>query len=337
MVMERMFRASYHAAVVMSLVGLSCGGGGDKAAEHPVASASASLSPPAPKADDPYEVVIAAASCWLGGLWGEAEGEEGAADRRASTARRCMQVVHALVEQDDPVKVESLRVLDQETTDALVTKVRELTHGEGPLEALVSAIVAEAREAAAARRAATRIRADIEKLKTDREKAAARERDADRLSADEAAAAATLRAGSALDALVKLPAGDYAVDAHAIGVLFALTRVRAAQDVPKHMKLYTVAPAFSAVFAAPPPPLPEHAKDRLKPGTWLSYITRVAAACGHPVPDTAKTPREKEALAWSGVLAGFVDRLDADAVHGVVLRDAIRGVIFRLKSPPPAP
>ncbi len=41
-------------------------------------------------------------------------------------------------------------------------------------------------------------------------------------------------------------------------------------------------------------------------------MTSVALACGHPVDAGVKKPKEKEAAAWSGVLAGFADRLAAD-------------------------
>ncbi len=308
--------------VVYAVFALFGACGGNEPAANPRAnvapSASAVVAPPAAH-DTAYKLVVTTASCLLGGLWSDSEGESGASERRAAIARRCGAVVHAVTGEDDPMKIESLKMLDASMTDPLVAKVKALAADDAldeehaaAIQKLASSLVAAAREASSARRAAAKIRADIEKLRSDKEKATARERDADRLSADEAAVVGVLRAGSALDALVKLTAPDYAKDAHAIGVLLALSRVRAAQDLPKHMKLYTVAPAYSAVFGVKPPVLPEHAKDRLKPGAWLAYVMAVAAACGHPVDPAAKTPKERETLAWSGVLAGFADRLKAD-------------------------
>jgi hypothetical protein len=327
MVALRMIRAAYHALFALSLVAgavTGCGGSKNDARRAvPVVGDGDASTPTRAPSETGYDVVIAAASCWLGGLWGDAEGEEGAAARRAGTAKRCMQVAHAILGQDDPMKAEALRVLDPSSIDELVAKVKELSHDDVSLDAFATAIIAEAREAAAARRAASRIRADIEKLKSDKEKRVARERDADKLTADEASVAPALRAGSALDALVKL--ADHAADAHAIALMFALTRVRAAQDLPMHMRLQACAPVFSAVFGVAPP-VP-------KRGAWLATITQTAKACGHPVPDSAKTPRDKEAAAWAGMLTGFAERLEGDEaqVKNEVLLDAMRGIVTRLK------
>ena len=234
------------------------------------------------------------------------------------------------------MKVEALRMLDPSITDPLVAKVKELEASEsnGEVTKLASALVATAKESASARRAAAKLRADIERLKTDKEKTVARERDADRLSADEANVVGALRTGTGIQELAHF-SGAYESEAHATAVLFALSRVRAAQDLPKHMKLYTVAPAYAAIFGVQPPPLPQNAKDRLKPGAWLAYVTAVAAACGHPVPDTAKKPKEREPLAWAGVLAGFADRLKADQpqIKDAGLAEVVKFVIERLETP----
>jgi hypothetical protein len=316
---------------------LACGGHEPTTTTTPpAASSSASIvTPPPPPKASAHDLVIETASCLLGPLWSEAEGEAGetAKERRAATAKRCASVVHAVTSEDDPMKVEALRMLDASITDPLVAKVKELDDQDGELAKFASALVATARESAAARRAAAKLRADIERLKTDKDKAAARERDADRLSADEANVVSVLRTGAGLDALART-SGAYASEAHAAAVLFALSRVRAAQDLPKHMKLYTVAPAYSAIFGVPPPPLPQNAKDKLKPGTWLAYVTAVAAACGHPVPDTAKKPKEREPLAWAGVLAGFADRLKTDApqIKDAGLAEVVKLVVDRLET-----
>ena len=331
---------TFHLGAV-AIFAVACGG--DQRAPNPpaITSAASSAAPPPRDTDSAYRLVVASAACWLGGLWVDAEGESGASERRAGTARRCAEVVRAVSGEDDPSKVEALRVLDPPITDALVVKVKERARADGKsdsdtlaLENFATAVVSASREATMARRVATKIRADIEKLKTDKEKAQARDRDAERLSADEASAVPSLRASAGLERLLDASAGDYARDAHAIGVMLALTRVRSGQDLPKHMKLYAVSPAYAAVFATKPPSLPEHARDRLKPGTWLAYVVRVAAACGHPVPDSAKTAKEKEALAWAGGLAGLADRLEADEsqIKNPDLLEAVRGAVERLQA-----
>ena len=290
------------------------------------------VAPPPPKATA-HDLVIETASCLLGPLWAEAEGEGGGAERRAATAKRCASVIKTVTSEDDPTKVEALRILDASITDPLVAKVKELDDQTGDLARFASALVATARESASARRAAAKLRADIERLRSDKDKAAARERDADRLSADEANVVGALRSGAGLDSLAHY-SGAFAAEAHAAAVLFALSRMRTAQDLPRHLKLYTVAPAYSAIFGVPPPALPDKAKDKLKPGAWLAYITAVAAACGHPVPDTAKTPKEREPLAWAGVLAGFADRLKADQpqIKDAGLADVVKFVSGRLEA-----
>ncbi len=325
----------------VSMCGALACGGHEVPQATPPATASAVVVAPPPK-PSAHDVVIATASCLLGPLWAEAEGESGGAasppetakERRAATAKRCASVVHTVTGEDDPMKVEALRMLDASITDPLVAKVKELDDEKGELVRFASSLVATARESASARQAAAKLRADIERLRNDKEKATARERDADRLSADEANVVAALRSGAGLDSLAHY-SGAYASEAHAAAVLFALSRVRAAQDLPKHMKLYTVAPAFAAIFGVQPPPLAEHAKDKLKPGAWLAYVTAAAAACGHPVPDAAKKPKEREPLAWAGVLAGFADRLKADEpqIKDAGLAEVVKFVIERLDSP----
>ena len=311
--------------------------GGHEAAREPAPAASSASSaavapPPAPKATA-HDLVIATASCLLGPLWAEAEGETGGSERRAATAKRCGAVVKTVTTEEDPMKVEALRMLDPSITEPLVAKVKELDEPNGDLSRFASSLVTAARESAAARRAAAKLRADVERIRSDKDKNAARERDAERLSADEANVVSALRAGGGLESLVHYT-GAYAAEAHAAGILLALSRVRAAQDLPKHMKLYTVAPAYSAVFAVPAPQLPERAKDKLKPGAWLAYVTQVAAACGHPVPDTAKKPKEREPLAWAGVLAGFADRLKAEQpqIKDEGLAEVVKFVTERLEA-----
>jgi hypothetical protein len=76
--------------------------------------------------------------------------------------------------------------------------------------------------------------------------------------------------------------------------------------------VYAVSDAFQIVFGVAPPQVPADATAKLTPGVWLGYLTDVARAAGHPVPDKATHPREREPWAWGGVVAGFGDKLKAE-------------------------
>jgi hypothetical protein len=308
----------------------------------PQPTATATHAPPPVPHDQAKKLVMTSAACFVGQLWLDAEGDAATSAQRSTTARQCKSVVRDVVGQDDPSEIEALRMFDASITAPLASKVKELAASDGldadheaELSRFGSAIVAAAREAANARRAAAKIRADIEKIKSDRQKRAARDRVAVHLTASEAAAVPALRSGAALRTLLRTTASDYAGDAQGAGLVLALVRVRAAQDLPRHIKLYTAAPAYAAVFDVPPPPLPERTKERLKPGAWLAYVTAVAKACGHPV-DKSVPGKEREPLAWNAVFAGFDDRLEAaqPKVEDPDLAAIVRAAAARLKAPP---
>jgi hypothetical protein len=58
--------------------------------------------------------------------------------------------------------------------------------------------------------------------------------------------------------------------------------------------------------------LPDDAIKKLPRGTWLTYLTDVSQAAGHPVPATVKGAKQREPLAWAGVLDGYGDKLRGD-------------------------
>jgi hypothetical protein len=116
-----------------------------------------------------------------------------------------------------------------------------------------------------------------------------------------------------LKALLELDAGGLTGEAHALGLLTAMDRMELARGLPKHLKVYAVEGAYQLVFGAAPPNVPADATAKLVPGTWLTYLIDVARAAGHAVPASASTPREREPWAWGGVIAGFGDKLKADA------------------------
>jgi hypothetical protein len=92
----------------------------------------------------------------------------------------------------------------------------------------------------------------------------------------------------------------------------ALERMQTGLDLPKHMKIYAVGGANQLLFGVTPPEVPDDASKRIKPGTWLAYISDVAKAAGHPVPDSVKGAKKREPLAWGGTLDGYADKLKAD-------------------------
>src|SRR5208282_840951 len=102
-------------------------------------------------------------------------------------------------------------------------------------------------------------------------------------------------------------------EAHALGVLTAMARIESSRGLPRHLQEYAMqAPLLSLFGMAAPTNLPADASQPLPKGAYLVYVTDAAKAAGHPVPDTAKTPKEREPLAWSGVLEGITEKLRPD-------------------------
>jgi hypothetical protein len=112
--------------------------------------------------------------------------------------------------------------------------------------------------------------------------------------------------------LLRLDAGDLTAEAHAMALLAAMDRMELARALPKHLKVYAVGDAFQIVFGVAPPSVPSDPTAKLVPGVWLGYLTDVAKAAGHAVPDKATSPREREPWAWGGVIEGFSDKLRGD-------------------------
>lgn len=276
----------------------------------PASTASAAPSPPAPARattqNEAHKLVVAAAACWFGGVWSDALGEQDEA-KLHGVELRCKAVTMRVWGTDDKAHSEQLRAIETNAAADVVAKVDETAKSDsvdGPRrEALVkmAAALADAqRELMLARRAGDRVKRDLD-------------REPERLTKDEVDAVAPLRAHAKLDALLKLDAGDLTKEAHALALLCALDRVEMARGLPKHLKLYAVADEFELLFNVAVPDVPDDATKKLVPGTWLKFLTATAAAAGHPVSDKAKTPKEKDALAWAGMLEGFSEKLKADA------------------------
>jgi hypothetical protein len=320
-------------ASLLALVSLAtltaCGGGA-------VASSATQLAPNAPPATDQgggspppaaplasnslgaHKLAITAVSCWFGGVWADAIGEA-PENRKLSDEARCNDVVRQVWGADDKAKYEQLRALDEHAVEDVITKVGDGTPSGRELRAFVEA----QREAMDARRAGERVKKD---LAGDREK--------EKLAPDEVAATRALIDDDALDALVKLSVSDLSHEAHALGVMTAMERIEASRGLPRHLKIYAMQAPMLSLFGMPAPAgLPSDATQPLPKGGYLGYVSDAAKAAGHPVPETAKTPKEREPLAWSGVLAGISATLspDVSAVpHDSQLPDVLDRVVHRL-------
>jgi hypothetical protein len=292
-----------------------CGGEAQTAPPPPPPTTAQPPPPPPPPEVVPphrpeagHNLAILATACWFGGVWGDAEGDSPDTRKQASEAR-CHDVVRRVYENDDKGRYEQLRALEPTVVGDIAAKVETLAKedtDDAPrsrtLAELVQAVAGAQREAMLARRAATRVRRDLD-------------HEPDKLSDDEAAAVPQLIDTRNLQALLKLEAQDITHDAHVLGVLAALERVQTGEDLPKHIKIYALQGANETLFGVKPPDLPNDATKKLKPGTWLAYVTEVAKAAGHPVPDTVKGAKQREPLAWAGMLYGYADKLRADMAH----------------------
>jgi hypothetical protein len=272
--------------------------------------------------------VVLAASCWFGGLWGEALGEQDQA-KVTGIETRCHELERRVWGGDDKTHYEQLRALEQNAVSDVIARVDEASKNDavdGPRrDALVklTTVLADAlKETTSARRASDRVKRDLN-------------HEPDKLNKDEVDAVFPLRAHQKLESLYKLEVGDLSKEANALAVLCALDRVEMARGLPKHLKLYAVADAFQIAFGVSTPDVPEDGSKKLVPGTWLRFLTDAASAAGHPVPDKAKTPRERDAMAWAGMLEGFSDKLkgDSDGIATTTdLSKVVTTVLHRLES-----
>jgi hypothetical protein len=287
---------------------------------------------------------MAAASCWMGGLWSDALGEAGV-DRIAGIERRCDAVLRAVdvtsaerasavANRMPPAEPEEayypMRTVEPHVVGAIARKVRETAAGDPSvrpyapeLVALLHAVADASREAIHARRAADVVKDDVRNPPGPETR-----RD------DKRAAAAWLRQSAGLSALLRLDAGPYTADARAIALLFALDRMQIARGLPKHLKVYAVGAALGDVFGVAPPAVSEDAPAPIRTGLWLAYLTDVATAAGHAVPADARDPQNREPLAWTGVLEGFADELRKDLTDASAQRAPLvsieRSVVRRI-------
>jgi hypothetical protein len=253
-----------------------------------------------------HALLVEAASCWFGGLWGDVQGES-PEERRASSAKHCESIVRDVFGKEDPARYEQVRAFETETIDDVAAKVAMLASAD-PVDAprkdalvkLLHGLADAQKETMLARRAGHRILRDLE-------------REPEKLSNEEVAALPELEASRAFVALDRLDAGSLQKEAHAFTLLVALDRMNIAQEIPLHLKPYPVVEPYRAIFGVAIPDLPHDASKPLPRAGWLTYLTRVAAAAGHPVTQPALPPQIRHEHAVKGILAGISDRLKVDA------------------------
>ncbi len=261
----------------------------------------------------------------MGGIWGDALGQDG--DSRVSgIEQRC----DALLREIDVTRGEKeraradgvpppapeegyypLRAVEPHIVDLIAAEVAARAAKDpvdGPnrqnLVTFVRTVAAATRETVEARRAADVVKGDVLGQSV-----------SPAYAADKADAASKLEARAGIDALLALDAGPFTEEARAIGLLTAVDRTEIARGLPKHLKIYAVGAPWSDAFHVDTPTVSPLPATPLVSGTWLTYLTQVAAAAGYPVPGDARDPQNREALAWSGVLEGFADLLHTSTAH----------------------
>jgi hypothetical protein len=253
-----------------------------------------------------YKLGLLATACWMGGVWSDAEGVAPGAWRERDD-QRCRDLVMTVYGQPSQARYEQLRENEARAVDDLLAKIAagEPAPSSTRTVALFRDVAAAAHEGMLARRAADRVKVDYDANAVEA-----------KLTDDQRRAAAALAEHRALDKL--LIASDRAAsDRRALGVLLALDRMEMARGLPKQLKFFALGHVLTTVFDVPPPPadaLKPNANPR--PGTWLSYISGVAARLGAAPPsDSAATNKTRETLAWTGVGRAFADRLRREAAQ----------------------
>jgi hypothetical protein len=269
---------------------------------------------------------VEANACWFGGLWGDAIGETGGM-RAAGDQARCADVAQAVTgKTDDRSFLERLRAAEAGAVDQLASKVSDLATGgadaahKDGLVKLAKASGAAQRELIAARRAADAVHEDESHV------------EAVSLTKEQEKLAPVIRAHDAFAALLGLDAGDLSKEANALALLCVVDRFSFTRGIPRHMKIFGIEDPLEHVFGVPPPHLPDPPWKALVGTELLDYLTKAAAAAGHPVPDGGTNDR-RYTLAYAGTLAGVADKLRANESQisdGTDLKKVVTAVEQRL-------
>ena len=250
------------------------------------------------KAPSPQDLVVETASCWLGGMWGDVQGEV-PKERTLSTLGRCESVVAAVFGGNGRDQIVRLRAHEPETVAAVRAVVSK--SNDESLVRLFDAIDKAEYETMLARRAAHRIGRDAA-------------RDADMLNATEVASLKDLESSGAFDALARTAeGGDHQKEARVFMLLVALDRMRVAEELPVHLKPYVIAEPLRVIFDAPAPELSHDATKPLPRGGYLAYLENAALAAHHPVVDPNKPPLARHEEAIAGILQGIAGELAKSA------------------------
>jgi hypothetical protein len=283
-------------------------------AEAPVSSGAKAPAPAEPplRPEAGHNLAILAAACWFGDVWSDAENDP-VETHGTAIEMRCRDVARRVYGQDDDPRYGQVCEAASAAASDIAAKVAELAKEDADdaprsqtLAALVQAAAGAAREGLAAKRAAAT-------------KKGAREGD----HADDEGTVGALLDARLLGALLGFQGGDLGHDAHALGLLAAIDRIRAAPAMPKRLQVYAIAGVNRAVFGAAAPELSASPGHPWREG---DYLPQAAAAAGHPVPDSAKASPKREAIALAGMFAGYADRLRVD-LDGLAKDSRLGGVV----------
>ena len=279
-----------------------------------------------------HALLVETASCWMGGIWGDVQGET--PDERArSSDLRCEAVVRDVWGRADHKRYLQLRAFEPDAVDAVRRSIArralhdpaESRNADG-LDKIFTRLAFAEQETMAARRAAHRILRDWD-------------HERDRLNTEEARALPELEHTIAFEELWRTDAGELTSEAKVFALLVLLDRIRVAEMLPLHLKPYVVAEPFQTVFGATPPYLPHDAAKPLERGAWLAFLVDVARQARHPVNDAQNDdrapPRTKHEQAMAGILAGIADQLEQNASaigEGTPLADVVRKTIRALRA-----
>lgn len=249
-------------------------------------------------APEPRDLLVETAACWLGGMWGDVQGEV-PKERTLSTLDRCDSVVVAVFGGNGRDEIVKLRAHEPETVAAVRAAIAK-SHDDS-LVRLFDAVDRAEYETMLARRAAHRIARDAT-------------RDTETLSATEVASLKDLEAAGAFTALARVSeGGDHQKEARVFMLLVALDRMRVAEELPVHLKAYVIAEPLRVIFDAPAPDLSHDASKPLPRGGYLAYLESAALAAHHPIVDPNKPPLARHEEAIAGILAGIAGELTKSA------------------------
>src|SRR5215467_5040278 len=93
------------------------------------ATTAATTTPATAQSEAAHKFLVLAAGCWFGGLWSDAEGEEGDL-KKAANESRCKEVSRDIWGFDDNTHVEQLRAIDAMAAGDFVAKVDGLAKND---------------------------------------------------------------------------------------------------------------------------------------------------------------------------------------------------------------